>query len=88
MKSPERYRSFHGNIKEFLKTTIHADFLHEIDLRIKPMNDILDDPELVYNGRTYDLARGGKRTLVEAKTIFEDILENILEPLEGDENDS
>lgn len=63
-------------LENFIQSSIHTDFMNELSIREHMINTALDDTELQYTGRQYDMFRGGKRMLNELRTIFEDLLEN------------
>jgi len=69
----ERIISSAGDIKVFIESSIHNDFIHELNIRIEKLQDLLYDPEQDYNGRDYDVFRGGMRNLREMKEIFNDL---------------
>ena len=76
----EQFLSTAAHIRDFRDSVIHKDFVHELQFRIKMRRNELEDPELEGNGREYDLLRGGIRAYREMESIFEDIMNNILEP--------
>lgn len=69
-------------VKEFIEGVLHADFQREMDIRIEMLDNMLEDVNMKYTGRQYDLFRGGKRAFVEVKNIFIDILNGIIETRE------
>lgn len=77
-------------VKDFIESTLHEDFQREMDIRIKMLDNMLDDVQMKYNGRQYDTFRGGKRAFIEVKNVFIDILNGIIESREKEkgENDA
>ena len=55
-------------VRSFVKSTLHANFQREIDIRIDSLTAMLDDPKMLYSGRDYDVFRGGKRAMIEMKS--------------------
>ena len=64
--SPEEFRSF-------MQTSVFTDFKNELDIRINMLTSKLDDEDMEYNGRHYDLFRGGIRNMKQMKDIFTDM---------------
>ena len=83
-----RVDSSYFEVLEFTKTLLHRDFQREVQIRIDALTQMLDDTSMKYNGRDYDVFRGGKRALREVQNIFHDILKGMEEVREeeiGDE---
>ena len=83
----ENFSSSPGQIEDFTKGLVFKDFLHEIEIRLEAHRSILEDPEAQMTGREYDIVRGVIFELRNMKLIFHNIAENILEPLEGDDDE-
>lgn len=58
------------DIELFMKSTLYQDYLRELSIQIKLLDNVLFDPDLEYTGRHYDLFRGAKRKALDAKDIF------------------
>lgn len=67
------------DVEAFTESVLHADFQREISIRIEMLTRMLDDPDQKYNGRDYDVYRGGKRAFIEVRNLFTDMLEAMLE---------
>ena len=74
-----KVNSSKGEVATFLDSTLHQDFQRELNLRIEILTGMLEDPDLVYTGRDYDVFRGGKRAFTEIRNLFEDIYNGIIE---------
>lgn len=68
-------------IDAFMKSALYNDYLREIDIQIKLLDNALFDPDLEYTGRHYDLFRGAKRKALDLKDIFI----NLKDALESEE---
>lgn len=62
-----------SEIKRFMESSVFADFKKELETRISYIKGLLEDDELEYSGRAYDVFRGGLRTHREMLDIFEDL---------------
>ena len=71
------------DIKKFMSSMLYKDYLREIDIQIKLLDNVLFDPDLEYTGRHYDLFRGAKRKALDLKDIFINLL-NALKEDEGE----
>ena len=69
-----RLRASKEEIREFINSGLYQDFLDELDIRINELTVYLDDFDRIYNGRDYDMFRGGKRNMMEMKRIFPEFL--------------
>ena len=65
------------DIRSFIVSTLHVDFQREMDVQIAHLTALLDDPNMEYTGRDYDLFRGGKRKAIELKDVFIRMLEGL-----------
>jgi hypothetical protein len=63
---------------------LYQDYLREIDIQIKLLENVLFDPDLEYTGRHYDLFRGAKRKALDLKDVFINLLDALKED-EGEE---
>jgi len=72
-----------ADIEGFIKSTLYQDYLREINIQIKLLDNALFDPDLEYTGRHYDLFRGAKRKALDLKDIFI----NLLDALKEDEGE-
>ena len=72
-----------ADIELFMKSSLYQDYLREIDIQTKLLDNALFDPDLEYTGRHYDLFRGAKRKALDLKDIFI----NLLDALKEDEGD-
>jgi len=66
-------------VKVFIDSSLHEDFQRELNLRMEMLDNMIDDPELKYTGRDYDVFRGGKRAFLEVRNLFNDIYDGIIE---------
>lgn len=57
----------------FMETSVFRDFCNELNIRIEQLTSMLDDEDMKYSGREYDLFRGGIRTHKQMKLIFTDM---------------
>lgn len=57
----------------FMETSVYKDFCNELDIRIEMLTSKLDDEDMEYSGRDYDLFRGGIRNMRQMKLIFNDM---------------
>jgi len=73
-----------GDIENFMKSSLYQDYLREIDIQIKLLDNALFDPDLEYTGRHYDLFRGAKRKALDLKDIFINLLDALKSEEEGD----
>ena len=71
------------DIEKFMESSLYRDYLREIDIQIKLLDNALFDPDLEYTGRHYDLFRGAKRKALDLKDVFI----NLLDALKEDEGD-
>ena len=65
-----------GTLESFHETSLYTDFENEINIRIQQLQELLEDTELMYSGRHYDLFRGGILCLRQMKDIFGDLARN------------
>ena len=72
-----------ASIETFMKSPLYQDYLREIDIQIKLLDNALFDPDLEYTGRHYDLFRGAKRKALDLKDVFI----NLLDALKEDEGE-
>jgi hypothetical protein len=72
-------------VELFMKTPLYQDYLREIDIQIKLLDNALFDPDLEYTGRHYDLFRGAKRKALDLKDMFVNLLEALKLEEEGEE---
>lgn len=72
-----------ADIEGFMKSALYQDYLRELNIQIKLLDNALFDPDLEYTGRHYDLFRGAKRKALDVKDIFI----NLLAALKEDEGD-
>ena len=72
-----------ADIELFMKSSLYQDYLREIDIQTKLLDNALFDPDLEYTGRHYDLFRGAKRKALDLKDVFI----NLLDALKEDEGD-
>ena len=72
-----------ADVELFMKSPLYQDFLREIDIQTKLLDNALFDPDLEYTGRHYDLFRGAKRKALDLKDVFI----NLLDALKEDEGD-
>jgi len=70
-----------NEVKTFMESPLYRDYLREIDIQIKLLENALFDPDLEFTGRHYDLFRGAKQKALDLKDVFI----NLLDALEGDE---
>ncbi len=70
-------------IETFMKSPLYQDYLREIDIQTKLLDNALFDPDLEYTGRHYDLFRGAKRKALDLKDVFI----NLLDALKEDEGE-
>ena len=70
-------------IDTFMKSPLYQDYLRELDIQIKLLDNALFDPDLEYTGRHYDLFRGAKRKALDLKDMFIN-LKDALESEEGE----
>ena len=77
-----------GEINNFAESTLHQDYIRELDLRIEETSMMLDDFDSQYTGRQYDVFRGRKRNLQEMKEIFLEMAKNKASDLELKEGES
>ena len=75
--------SYVSDIETFMKGALYQDYLREIDIQIKLLDNALFDPDLAYTGRHYDLFRGAKRKALDLKDVFI----NLLDALKEDEGE-
>lgn len=75
--------SSEANIEKFMESALYQDYLREIDIQIKLLDNALFDPDLEYTGRHYDLFRGAKRKALDLKDVFI----NLLDALKEDEGE-
>ena len=73
-----------SDVETFMKSSLYQDYLREIDIQIKLLDNALFDPDLEYTGRHYDLFRGAKRKALDLKDMFINMID-ALESEEGDE---
>jgi len=73
-----------ADIESFMQSTLYQDYLREIDIQIKLLENVLFDPDLEYTGRHYDLFRGAKRKALDLKDVFINLLDALKED-EGEE---
>lgn len=65
------------DVKHFLDSRIHMDYLGELDLRIEHMRDSLEDPQpTTEDGTNHEMTRGAIKVLREIKDIFTNIYNN------------
>jgi len=64
------------DIQSFMGSKLYQDLLNELDIRIMQITTLLDDVELKYTGRQYDMFRGAKQNMQFMKTLFPDMLAN------------
>ncbi len=67
------------DIENFMKSALYQDYLREIDIQIRLLDNVLFDPDLEYTGRHYDLFRGAKRKALDLKDVFINILKALKE---------
>lgn len=72
-----------ADIESFMKSPLYQDYLREINIQIKLLDNALFDPDLEYTGRHYDLFRGAKRKALDLKDVFI----NLLDALKEDEGE-
>jgi len=77
-----------NDIQLFVDSSIHSDYLKELNLRIEETTIMLDDFDSHYTGRQYDMFRGRKRNLIEMKQLFLDMIINKATDLELEEGES
>jgi len=70
-------------IEKFMQSALYQDYLREINIQIKLLDNALFDPDLEYTGRHYDLFRGAKRKALDLKDVFI----NLLDALKEDEGE-
>lgn len=75
-------RTSPGNLKQFLDSTIHKDFLGEIDCRIEDMRDVLEEGD----SKTYIATQAAIKILRLTKNIFVDLCENAKDDLMKEED--
>ena len=68
-------------LEKFMESALYRDYLREIDIQIKLLENALFDPDLEFTGRHYDLFRGAKQKALDLKDVFI----NLLDALKGDE---
>ena len=71
------------DIEKFMESVLYQDYLREINIQIKLLDNALFDPDLEYTGRHYDLFRGAKRKALDLKDVFI----NLLDALKADEGE-
>lgn len=64
------------DIERFISSRLYTDFVAELDVRIEQITTLLDDVELKFTGRQYDMFRGAKQNMQFMKTLFPDMLAN------------
>ena len=72
----DEIRSSSGEFKIFTESSVYTDFQNELDIRIKMLRDLMEDPDMKHTGRDYDVFRGGLKNLRQMKEIFTDLYEN------------
>ncbi len=60
----------------FIEGSLHRDFINELNVRIHQLNELLEDEDLQWSGRHYDLFRGGIKNMRQMKEIFHGLREN------------
>jgi len=79
--------STEGMFNDFINSSIHQDFLNEIDIRIDFYKNCLVDEDIKFTGREYDVFRGFITNLKHCRNIFLTLRENkINDNLKGDSN--
>lgn len=73
------------SIKHFMESSLYEDYKNELEINLMEFDALLDDPQLEYTGRHYDLFRGAKHALVQCLNVFERLLGNKLNDEEGEE---
>lgn len=64
------------SFNNFMQGTIYKDFINELSIRIAQLQELLEDTDLDYTGRHYDLFRGGILCLRQMKDIFNCLKDN------------
>ncbi len=62
-------------VSNFLESSLFKDYLDEIDIRLAPLYDVLEDRQLAHTGRHYDWVRGGLETFKHMRNIFNELLD-------------
>jgi hypothetical protein len=63
-------------IADFMTTTLYQDYKSELEICLFEFDQLLDDPQLEYTGRHYDLFRGAKYALTQSLNLFDRLLGN------------
>lgn len=78
----EELLSSPAEIERFMASSLYTDYINEINMRVFILINLLDDSELEYSGRDYDMFRGGKKALLDLQDIFQSMMANKLNDLE------
>jgi hypothetical protein len=76
MKTDLEIISTEQMFSDFINSSIHTDFLNEIDVRIEYYKNCLVDEDVKYSGREYDVFRGFINNLKHCRNIFHMLKEN------------
>lgn len=63
-------KSSAGEINSFMESSLHEDFLSELDFRIALYKEYLVDSNVELSGREYDVLRGFVTNLRHTKDVF------------------
>lgn len=69
-------------VDNFISSQLHEDFQRDINRRLGYLTSMLDDFDAKYNGKEYDMFRGGKRVLMEMRNLFIDIKDALIDKME------
>ena len=58
------------DVESFIDSVLYKDYLRELDIQIKLLQNALFDPDLEFTGRHYDLFRGAIQKALDAKDLF------------------
>lgn len=75
-----------GELGNFIDSSIHRDFLAELDVRISYYKECLVDQNVEFTGREYDVFRGFITNLRHVRGIFEQLKDNKQRDEEESEN--
>lgn len=69
-------RSSVEEFNAFINSSVHQDFLAELNVRIEYLTGLVVDLDLAATGRDYDMFRGGIKNLREMREIFTQLRDN------------
>lgn len=75
MELKDEFKSSPEEMRSFINSTLHKDFVNELSIRILMLSNKLTDFDMEHSEREYDLFRGGIKNMEQMKTIFADMAE-------------